>query len=107
MPPGLYLSTFSCFPTSLYIDDIVLYSKSPEEHADHLEQVLQKMEGAGLKVNPSKCAIAQAEVELLGYVVNDQGIRPQLKKIETIQKLARPKPVKEVRSFLGMTGYYR
>ena len=91
----------------VYIDDIVIYSQSPEEHADHLKQVLQKLKEAGLKVKPSKCAIAQAEVELLGYVVNDQGIRPQLKKIEAIQKLARPKSVKEVRSFLGMTGYYR
>ena len=90
-----------------YIDDVIVFSKSPEEHAQHLEEVFQRFRQAGLTLKPSKCSFAQSEVELLGYIVTSEGIRANPAKIAAIAKLATPRNIKEVRSFLGMAGYYR
>jgi len=91
----------------VYIDDVVIYSKSEEEHARHLEAVLKRLRGAGLQLKPSKCHFGLAEIELLGYRVNADGIRPLGMRVEAIQQLTAPEDVKAVRSFLGMAGYYR
>ena len=91
----------------VYIDDIVIYSANPQEHAIHLRSVLECLRDAGLKIKASKCAIAAPEVELLGYVVGEDGIKPQESKVTAIKRLQPPQSRKEIRSFLGMTGYYR
>ena len=91
----------------VYIDDIVIYSKDPQQHAEHLRLVLDRLREAGMKIKKSKCTIAAHEVSLLGYVVNSEGIRAQEEKIAAIKQLQAPRSVKEIRSFLGMTGYYR
>lgn len=91
----------------VYIDDIIIYSRTPEEHAKHLEQVLERFRQAGLQLKPSKCHFGLPELDLLGYVVSAKGIRPQPKKIEAIKNLDHPTDVKGVRSFLGVVGYYR
>lgn len=91
----------------VYIDDIVVFSKTEHEHAQHLEQVFQRLRQVGLQVKASKCHFGQTEVELLGYLVSAQGISPLPSRVEVITKLEPPTTVKGVRSFLGLTGYYR
>ena len=91
----------------VYIDDLVIYSSNPAEHAKHLRLVLERLKNAGLRIKTSKCTIAAPEVELLGYTVSEKGIRAQSSKISAIKQLDVPTTVREIRSFLGMTGYYR
>ena len=91
----------------VYIDDIVIFSRSSAEHAIHLKAVLARLEQAGLQLKPSKCHFELTEIELLGFVVSAQGIRPLSDKTAAISELSHPTDVKGVRSFLGMVGYYR
>ena len=91
----------------VYIDDIVVYSRTPAEHARHLEQVLQRLRSAGFQLKPSKCSFGLSEIELLGYKVSAEGIQPLPDRIASVQHLLPPATQKEVRSFLGTVGYYR
>ncbi len=91
----------------VYIDDIVIFSRDPEEHARHLAQVLTRLRQAGLRAKTKKCHFAKAEVPLLGYIVNRHGIRPNPDKTEAIANMKTPTSIQELRRFLGMCGYYR
>ena len=91
----------------VYIDDIIIFSRSRKEHIEHVRLVLDRLASAGLTLKHKKCHFGKTEVELLGYTVSAQGIAPQRQKTEVINKIPRPTTVKEIRSFLGMTGYYR
>ena len=91
----------------VFIDDIVIYSNSESDHKAHVEQVLQRLEEAGLTLKDSKCHWAQSQIDLLGYVVSAQGVSAQPAKTSAIRALAPPENVSELRRFLGMTGYYR
>lgn len=91
----------------VYIDDIVVYSKTRQEHQEHLQMVFDALEFHGLKLKPSKCHLDVPVVELLGYIVSAEGIACNPDKTKAISDLSQPKDIKEVRSFLGMTGYYR
>ena len=91
----------------VYIDDIVVWSSSEEEHAHHLKQVFERIRTAGLQLKPSKCSFGLTEIELLGHSVSADGIHPLPSRIEAIKNLGPPTNVKAVRSFLGMAGYYR
>lgn len=73
----------------------------------HLQQVLQEIKAAGLTINPHKCAVAQREVEYLGYVIGFGQIKPQLGKVEAIQSFPVPTTKKKLRGFLGLVGWYR
>ena len=88
-------------------DDIVVYSINVEEHAKHLELVFDRLRKAGLRLKPTKCTCGLEQIRLLGYIVNKDEITMDPEKTEAIQKLREPTTLKEVRSFLGMTGYYR
>lgn len=90
-----------------YLDDIIIFSKTEEEHKKHLETILTTIENAGLTLKLKKCHFGQTQVELLGYVVSNKGISAQQSKVEAIRNLPEPQNVKEVRSLLGMAGYYR
>ena len=90
-----------------YLDDVIVYSSSWEEHLQHLQDVLQRIEAAGLTINPAKCAVAKRETEYLGYVIGGGVIKPQVQKLEAIQKCPLPQTKTQVRSFLGMAGWYR
>jgi hypothetical protein len=90
-----------------YLDDIVVYSKTPEQHAKDLEKVFQRLREAGLTLKRSKCVFGAKEVELLGYIVSGQGIKPNPDKVKAIVEMAPPTDVKGVRSILGMCSYYR
>lgn len=91
----------------VYIDDVCIFSKTVEEHAEHLRLVLQRLKEAGLQVKPSKCHFEKPEIELLGFVVSKDGIRPLPDKVKAIAELAPPTDVKGVRMFIGMINYYR
>ena len=91
----------------VYIDDILVFSKTEEEHVDHLQLVFDRLREAGLKLKPTKCAFGLPEVKLLGYILNEQGIQTDPDKVAAIANLQPPTTVKEVRSMLGMCNYYR
>ena len=90
-----------------YIDDVLVYSKSFEDHLVHLEEVFKRFQEANLKLKPSKCYFAKTELDFLGHVVSRNGVRPNENKVKAVKDFPVPKNVKQVRSFLGLSGYYR
>lgn len=91
----------------VYIDDIVIFSRSQEEHVEHVCLILDAIVQAGLTLKGSKCHFGQEVVELLGYQISQHGIAPQETRMAAIKNVPESQSVKEVRSFLGMAGYYR
>ena len=90
-----------------YIDDINVYSKTWEDHLKHLRNVLERLREAKLKINAEKCHFCTQEAHFLGHVVGTHGVAPDPEKIEKVDKYPAPKCLREVRSFLGLVGYYR
>ena len=91
----------------VYLDDIVVFSPNEEDHLKHLQQVCDRIRSAGLRLKPTKCHIGLKQINLLGHVVNADGISSDPEKVQAIQLLPTPTNIKQVRCFLGMTGYYR
>ena len=91
----------------VYFDDILIYSRSLEEHLEHLRAVFIALRDARLFGNLGKCTFCTDRVSLLGYVVTPQGIEVDKAKIEAIESWPQPKTVTQVRSFLGLAGFYR
>ena len=91
-----------------YLDDLLIISKGNfDDHLEQLEQALNRLSEAGLKVNASKCSFCKTELEYLGYWITRNGIRPVTKKVEAILKLKPPTKRRELRKFIGMINYYR
>jgi hypothetical protein len=95
-----------CF-VIVFIDDILVYSKSLEEHDDHLRVVLQILRDKKLYAKLKKCEFWLNQVVFLGHVISKDGITVDPSKIEAVVSWDRPTNVSEVRSFLGLAGYYR
>ncbi|KAL8093525.1 hypothetical protein AgCh_035410 [Apium graveolens] len=91
----------------LFIDDILIYLKNPKDHAVHLQIALQKLREKQLYAKFSKCEFWLTEVQFLGHVVSREGIKVDPVKIEAVSKWEQPKTPTEIRSFLGLAGYYR
>ena len=91
----------------VFIDDILVYSKDKEEHGEHLKIGLQTLRDRQLYAKFSKYEFWLEEVVFLGHVINKQGIHVDPKKVEAVVQWERPKNVTEIRSFLGLAGYYR
>ena len=91
----------------VYLDDILVYSKTPEEHAQHLKTVLNILRDHQLIAKASKCFFFQTELRFLGHVLRPDGIFPDPDKIQTIRDWKDIKSVKQAQSFLGLTGFYR
>ena len=91
----------------VYLDDIIVFSKTFDTHLARLEEVIDRNWAAGLQLSPKKCHLFQSEVVFLGHVVNKDGISTDPAKIQTVKDWPEPKSVKEVRSFLGLCYYYR
>lgn len=93
-----------CF---VYMDDIVIFSKSLQEHQQHIKLIFDKLRQYNLKVQLDKSEFACKTVKFLGHVITDKGIRPNPDKIEAIRKFPIPKTTKEIKAFTGLIGYYR
>src|SRR3954463_4316491 len=91
----------------VFVDDILIYSASEREHEDHLRTVLQLLRDHRLYAKFSKCEFWLTEVKFLGHVVSSDGIAVDPSKIEAVIDWERPKSVFDIRSFLGLAGYYR
>ena len=91
----------------LYTDDIIVFGADFEQTLSHLDEVLTRIEGAGLKLKPKKCHLFQQEVQFLGHVVTPAGICCDPEKISAVSDWQRPRNVREIRSFLGFASYYR
>jgi RNase H-like domain found in reverse transcriptase len=89
------------------LDDIIIYSKSQEEHLQHVETVLQRLKNHDLYGKLSNCHFNATEVEFLGHALNAEGIKLQKSNVEAIQEWPRPKNVPDLQSFLGLANYYR
>ena len=86
----------------LYLDDIIIFSKTYEEHV-----VFKKLKDAGLKLSPSKCRFMCKEIKYLGHMVSEKGISVDPEKVACVQSWPVPKTVKQVQGFLGFTSFYR
>ena len=91
----------------VYLDDIVVYGASLEEHNKRLEKILQRLRGSNLKLQPEKCEFLRKEVIYLGHIISENGILPDPSKLTAIHEFPTPKKVKEVQAFIGLAGYYR
>ena len=91
----------------VFVDDILIYSPSVESHEEHLRIVLQLLREHRLYAKFSKCEFWLPEVKFLGHVVSGSGVAVDSSKIEAVMNWERPKTVFEIRSFLGLAGYYR
>ncbi|GFX78805.1 hypothetical protein TNCV_1919381 [Trichonephila clavipes] len=89
-----------------YIDDIAIFSQGWKDHVKHIYIVLGRLRKAGLKVKPSKCKFAQEEVLFLGHRIGSGSRSPSDLKIKAIADFPRPTTKTQVRSFLGLVGYY-
>ena len=90
-----------------YLDDIIIFSSTFEEHLERLQAVFSRLEQHNLKLNGSKCEFFKNRVVYLGHVVSEEGIHTDPSKIESVKSWPIPKSVKDLRRFLGFTGYYR
>ena len=91
----------------IYLDDIIIYSKSFKSHVEDLKIVFERLRRANLKLKPSKCSFGKRSVNYLGHVVSAEGVKPDKSKIELVQEFPAPKNQKQVKQFLGLAGYYR
>ena len=91
----------------VFIDDILIYSKNEEEHKEHLRLVLEKLREHQLYAKFSKCEFWLKEVGFLGHVISGEGIAVDPSKVEAVTEWKAPTSVGEIRSFLGLAGYYR
>lgn len=91
----------------VYLDDILIFSSSLEEHVNHINKIFIALRNANLKIQVDKCNFFCKETEYLGHVLTPEGMKPNPNKIENIKNLKLPVTQKQIKSFLGITGYYR
>ena len=90
-----------------YLDDLIVHGRTFSDMVENLRDVLRKLESAGLKLNPRKCNLFQRQVSYLGHTVNAKGVSTDPEKVAVVRKWPQPQNKKQVRSFLGLSSYYR
>lgn len=90
-----------------YLDDVVIYGKDKLEHDVNIFKVLERLREFKLRVKPSKCQFLTNQIEFLGHRITPSGVKMTVEKINALKKLAIPTTIRRLRSFLGMTNYYR
>lgn len=91
----------------VYIDDLIIFSRTFEDHLHHLEQVFKRLREAGVRLKPSKCYFVQTKVDYLGHSVSGEGLSPNPNKIKAVQEFPLPTNATGVKAFLGLCNYYR
>lgn len=91
----------------VYLDDIIIFAKTLDEHDKLLESAMQLLKEHNLQLKFSKCTFYAHEFEYLGHIISKEGIRATPKKVEAIRDYPRPQTIKEIQRFLGMCAYYR
>ena len=107
---GLMNSIFKPFLRKfvlVFFDDILIYSRSWKDHVQHVDRVLKLLEEKQLYAKISKCFFGVQEVEYLGHIVSHEGVKVDPNKIKSIKEWKVPKTIRQLRGFLGLTGYYR
>ncbi len=90
-----------------YIDDLLIASKSPEEHIQHLRLVLERLATYGLTINPTKCIFGVPSLDFLGHHVSQDGIRPLESNIQIIRSFPQPTSQRKLCQFVGLVNFYR
>ena len=93
--------------TKVYMDDVVVHSKSWAEHLENVKAVLQSLRDSNFFVKRSKCEFATEEIDLVGFRVSTSGVRTQPEKLEALLKWPIPKDVADIQSFTGFTNFYQ
>jgi hypothetical protein len=91
----------------LYLDDILVYSRSFDEHIKHLRLVLEKLRLHKLYAKQDRCEFAKTEIEFLGHILSREGIKPHPDKLNTIKQWPTPNNVQDIRAFLSLANFYR
>ena len=91
---------------SAYLDDLIIFSTTREDHLTHSRAVLSPLQELELTTKPSKCQFAMTECTYLGHVVGNGVVKPEEGKLRAIDQFPQPKIKKQIRSFLGLSGYY-
>jgi len=91
----------------LYLDDIIVFSEDVKGHLERLEEIFQRLKAANLMLKPSKCHFFKQQVEFLGHIVSQEGVSTDPQKVKAVSEWPIPRRVRDVRAFLGLTGYYR
>ena len=101
------LLTGACKFAAAYLDDLVIYSSTWRDHLQHIRFMLQRLQEAGLTVKLCKCQFGMQQCTYLGFVVGSGLLRPEVDKLQAIKQLPIPNTKRDIRAFLGITGYYR
>ena len=91
----------------IYIDDVIVYSKTIEEHISRLTQVFERLRDSNLKLAPQKCEVCKTSISFLGFIVSEEGIQTDPDKVNKVASWPEPQDAGELREFLGFAGYYR
>jgi hypothetical protein len=91
----------------VFLDDIIVYSATVDQHVERLSAVFGRLASANLKLKPSKCQLFQREVRFLGHVISEAGIAADPEKVSVVASWPQPRNLTELRSFLGLASYYR
>jgi hypothetical protein len=101
------LSGLNGLKAFVYLDDIIIYAKDLPDHSQKLTEILERLRQFNLKLQPLKCEFLRKEVTYLGHQITDEGVKPDPKLVECVQNFPVPQNVKGIKSFLGLSGYYR
>ncbi len=93
-----------CF---VYLDDIIVYGRTLQDHNEKLREIFKTLRANNLKVKTSKCCFLRREIQFLGHIIDKNGIRPNPKTIDAIMKFPTPKTAKQIKSFIGLSSFYR
>ena len=90
-----------------FIDDIIIFADTLEEHDEKLTLIMERLEKANLQLNINKCEFLKTEICYLGHILSKQGVSPDPRKLKAVKHFPQPQTIKNVRQFLGLAGYYR
>ena len=91
----------------VYLDNIIIFSKNEEENLKHIEIIFQKLKAAGLKLKESKCDFFKREIHYSGHLISVDRIQLLPEELDSIHNMPKPRSPKEIKQFLGLTGYHR